>query len=1399
MALKAFQREGLRRDKNLGDLLSPNTALNNILATPSMLGQNESFTIDDLAPIKNIYITNITASTFQTLKGITLEFTVIDPGPPAEIDNESNPLPFRPLVKIKNRLDTAYFSTGEPFFNGGDGPNAKYYDTQDVIRDAPTLQLDQEYGEDISPAQQIIRSGNNLYRTSDGATRSTASGQLTHTYGTEDGFTWVAEYDEWDPYLNPVINELTGDDESITDNFWERGQFIYGNKVQTSFVSLFGGVNWQGMFKPTESGDANFYLRTTGSTTFRFQHPLYPSYSTLKYGKVDVPWEDSNGIFSGTLDTYLTNLRTWLLDNSRKWIKVVCEDNVQLQTGDVIYLEIDEGPLQARQYSIYQGSDTNPSATPQDPSLVSGQTVFFVEATTDFNLNNVNYSSIPTVNDPSNTANGYDGTARYFPYERRPYKTYLNSVKHKITIDPSDFTATSNDGTTSYITINDEQLYQQMMIEDYIYDYRRRSSDTVEDEANPGTQIPAHGVRRYKITGLNDSNRTVSLEMTATYNNISLSDTNDQYGYVDQLSAQLKYSGTTAERIENIFNTGFLNDTIDTGTGAFGNPGDNLPNTPTETLYYVARYGESVARYKYFKIEQFLENAVDYAIDWIYWSKEEDISPTSTQKAWVLWYRSETAGDFGPLNYKFLYERDYKFYEIGDFKRFLDNSIMDSGTSREIGIDQRAFGKPKLIDKADQYNMLYSLLPIKSEYDPPVNWNSVAKSITATIPEGSRAIDVSDQSVIETGNYIVDNSSADAWIQGTNEFRHRGRVNEKLYGTGTIIGSQKATGSVTGRPVYILDHKGFVCTLKITGGSGNSWNFAGNGAEIQIGHVIVSPQFATQGSYVRIVKVDYNAGNETGTFILDTSVSLSADTLVAVYYDRGIDITKPLAAFCTDSGCGQHAYSGEVTDTQFIAISATNGSGGNESQLDAFINNNSGNVQTINNNNASIQWLLEPNMNDVDQTNYNNSMNNTFNNSVVKVMWDASLGARSSASEEGISSVANTTFLPIGWIKGLVKLTGSIWDGTSGGVQYYYIVKLGSRWQSNADNFTLPESSPGAGDANGLVRNRTFNPRSYSGSAWNVQSYRLQIQGGPSNYSNNGDITNTSGVTTAKNGNTTGFWRVTSSFNLTGTETGYFANLNSFAPDSPSTTYRLEAGNYIRNIGGDLWWFNDFNDFQDIHSVWANTDGSFNPTPSGDTGTTNGSGRVQQSIFLQAQEGPVKITGGSLSDNFKYFHYRRKQYEMVPMNTTVENKFNGHFRLINTNATEQTDLVWNTLQNGTNKLSVFTFANTTDNRELCCPPLDTSPPFDSSPIGLSTTALEPDMTIDGLVNVRSISGTHPIEKIFGISSTNLADIGTCPVNKKFEIMFGGTKYELLLANAPTPNDNSTLDKIIRGV
>ena len=47
-----------------------------------------------------------------------------------------------------------------------------------------------------------------------------------------------------------------------------------------------------------------------------------------------------------------------------------------------------------------------------------------------------------------------------------------------------------------------------------------------------------------------------------------------------------------------------------------------------------------------------------------------------------------------------------------------------------------------------------------------------------------------------------------------------------------------------------------------------------------------------------------------------------------------------------------------------------------------------------------------------------------------------------------------------------------------------------------------------------------------------------------------------------------------------------------------------------------------------------------------------------------------------------------------------------------------------------------------------------------------------------------------------ISLENLANIGTCPVNKKFQIMFGGVKYDLLMANETTQGDGSTLDRIV---
>ena len=1393
MALKEFQREGLRRDRNLSDLPSQKSALNNILATPKMLGTAESFTVEDLAPIKNIYITNITSSTFSTLNGITLEFSVIDytQSPPA-IDQSRNPLPFRPLVKIKNRLDTAYFSTGEPFFYGGDGPNASYYDSENIVRNPPTLQFDQTYGIDIEPAIQIIKSGNNLYRTSKGAKRTTANGNLTHlaSGGDVDGFVWVAEYKEYEPYLFPALDELTLEDQTIRDNFWERGQFVYGNKVQAGFISLFGGVNWQGMFKPSTPGFARFYLRTTGSTVFKFQHPNYPSYSQFKYGKINVTTEISNGTFAAG-GTYLTNLKRILEDGSRRWIKVICNDNVQLQTGDVIYLEIEEGPLVARQYEIYGLSERDPDAKPEDPNIVSGQTIFFVEATTDFNLNNVDYDAIPEVTDVSSATNAYNGIARYFPWERRPYKTYINSVKHKFTIPTSNFSVSG-----SRITFNDEQIYRSMMINDYIYDYRRRSTDVIDDPdpaAPAGSTIPVYSVRRYVITGCRDSDMSVEVEIDTNYN-ITPFANNDQYGYVDTLSGLLKFNASPveateqAERIKNEFYTGSISDTIDTATdGLFSDP--LFPNTPTQELYYVARYGEAVVRIKYMTIDQFLERAVDYAIDWTYFTKDEDVPSGAGDKAWVLWYRTETSADYGPLNYKYLYAKDYEFYEIGDFKRFLDNSVLVYGTSRENGIDQRAFGKPKLINKGDQYNLLYSLLPVKSEYDPPVNFNEVVTLITGEISEGSRAItSISDMAALKEGNYIIPNTP-DGWINGTNSFKYRARIIEKLFSTSIAITSELADVSSGTTNLYAVDHQGFITSLKITTSNAGGWNFEGDASEVKIGNVIVTPEDSGRSTYVRVINIEYDSVNQTGVITLDTALSLNGDKLVLVYHDRGVDIVKPLEAFCTDTGCGQHAYVGETTNTEFIAIRATNSTGAN-STLNNYFSNNQSNVETINNGSAQIQWLLENNMGDVTQSNYTNGI---FKNSVVTVKWDADLKAEGAADEKGLTSMNNNTYYPIGWIRGLVKISGKIWDGTlgSGEYEYYWIVRLGTNWQSNVDKFVVPESTPGAGDSNGLNRNRSFNPREIAGSLWNVKDYNVQVGSNNNGYlSQDGNISSSGDLDNAHaqaNSGLGGWKTVGVDINLSATQQGYFENLDSIAPDAGSTTYVLKAGMYIRRMtsGGPFWIFKDFNDFQETHTVWGNNTNT--SSPNGTTGTS-GSGRSQQLIYLQEQQGPVNVTGNSLSDNLKYLHYRRKQYEVIPVNSSVDNATNGHLRLININANTSA-LVDNILQNDTNRLSVFTFANTTDNRELCCPPLDTSPPFDSSPIGLSTTSLEPDMSIGGLVNVRSINGNHPDDKIFPIPNNkddgnpfDSSDIISAPVNKKFQVMFNGVKYDMLLSD-----------------
>ena len=95
-----------------------------------MLGTESSFTVNDLNPIFGISFTNITLGTFSGLNGITVEFTVIDSNGVITEDSET----YLPLIKIKTQLDSSFFSSGEPFFFGGNGPDAIYYDSNKIIR-----------------------------------------------------------------------------------------------------------------------------------------------------------------------------------------------------------------------------------------------------------------------------------------------------------------------------------------------------------------------------------------------------------------------------------------------------------------------------------------------------------------------------------------------------------------------------------------------------------------------------------------------------------------------------------------------------------------------------------------------------------------------------------------------------------------------------------------------------------------------------------------------------------------------------------------------------------------------------------------------------------------------------------------------------------------------------------------------------------------------------------------------------------------------------------------------------------------------------------------------------------------------------------------------------------------
>lgn len=230
---KIFAKFGAKRDENLGDLGSTDSAINVLL--DRIKGGNDSFTIDDLELIKNIFNTDITTSTFTDAASATVEVT----NPETGVNGV-----YEPLITLQNRFDRAYFTTSEPFFIGGAGLTARYLDNPQILRTVP--------------------------------------GDAT------------TDFTGYDQYYDPVTGRAdadpgTGVERAIQkDNFWEEGDFVYGNKIVNKLLSSYGGVEWTGYYKPSLSGNHSILIRTTGFVKVEFDNKEAPSKDfTLLFGDPD--------------------------------------------------------------------------------------------------------------------------------------------------------------------------------------------------------------------------------------------------------------------------------------------------------------------------------------------------------------------------------------------------------------------------------------------------------------------------------------------------------------------------------------------------------------------------------------------------------------------------------------------------------------------------------------------------------------------------------------------------------------------------------------------------------------------------------------------------------------------------------------------------------------------------------------------------------------------------------------------------------------------------------------------------------------------------------------------------------------------------------------------------------
>ena len=208
MARPSFNNVGLRRDLNLADLESKELALNNLLNNLVTTDDGSTFDRNDLLDaIGNISNTNVTQASIGNMQGLTVKNTILDPETNELVEEVA-----RPLITVKNQVDTILATTNDPpFFNGGDGLTATFYEVTQIA-DETSLNIN-----------------------------STGANVLSGV---------------------PVL----------TKQFWTNGLFEFSNKLDNTLGGGNGAIQWNGFYVPDASGPSTFNFSSTGYIIVEFEN-----------------------------------------------------------------------------------------------------------------------------------------------------------------------------------------------------------------------------------------------------------------------------------------------------------------------------------------------------------------------------------------------------------------------------------------------------------------------------------------------------------------------------------------------------------------------------------------------------------------------------------------------------------------------------------------------------------------------------------------------------------------------------------------------------------------------------------------------------------------------------------------------------------------------------------------------------------------------------------------------------------------------------------------------------------------------------------------------------------------------------------------------------------------------